>query len=392
MTTKTKIKILFADPSETSGGPRQVGQIILNGLNSEKYDVLLGSPQKNYAINPRIKTKYMPAIHNVQRPKSLKAAYITLKTFPTNVVSLCKFIKSHNIDLIHSNNEICFTTFAAAKLTRTPHVVHVHGLGFSKSIFSQIFAQILNNCSDVIIAVSDSVTEKLEQSGVPSSKIETIYNGIDTDTFSPSTPSLYAHHKFNLPEHCQIITMISALDPRKGHELLIEAANHIKSYTPNVYFLIVGETLPDQIQYKAHLTELIQSYGLEDRVLFTGFQENIRELLNCTSILIQPSLTDAGPLVPLEAMSCGIPVVATNVGGNPEKIINGITGLIVPENDLISLGEAIIKLLNNDEFRQEMGNNARKWVKSKFDSRALIDNIEYVYDTLMNKPKDTNIN
>jgi glycosyltransferase involved in cell wall biosynthesis len=114
--------------------------------------------------------------------------------------------------------------------------------------------------------------------------------------------------------------------------------------------------------------------------------------LNCTSILIQPSLTDAGPLVPLEAMSCGIPVVATNVGGNPEEIINGITGLIVPENDLISLGEAIIKLLNNDEFRQEMGNNARKWVKSKFDSRALIDNIEYVYDTLMNKPKDTNIN
>ena len=376
-------KVLFADPSQVPGGPRQVGITILKNLNKTKYDLIIGSPTADHPMAKSVAFRYSPEIHNIGKPQNIKEFFSTLINLPSNIISLCKFIKKHNIDLIHSNNEICFTTLLAARITKTPHIIHVHGLGFSNSIFKFMFGEIINICCDKIIAVSNAVARKLIEVGVDHKKIIVSYNGIETNLFKPTQKTKYAHIQFGIAKEASIVGMISALDPRKGHELFIRAAQHTIIHNPNIHFLIVGDHSKHQIEYKHHLIEMIDELGLDNHVTFTGYQNNIHKILNSIELLIQPSVTDAGPLVPLESMSCGTPVIATDVGGNPEEIPHGYTGLIIPSDDPLLLSQSIIKLIQDKDLMLKMRHNARKWTKTKFDSRLLTDNIENIYDEIL---------
>ena len=376
-------KILFADPSQIPGGPQQVGITILKNLNKTKYDLIVGSPTEDHPMAKSVSFRYSPEIYNIGKPKNIKEFLGTLINLPVNIISLCKFIKKYNIDLIHSNNEICFTTLLAARITKTPHVIHVHGLGFSNSIFRFIFGAIINICCDKIIAVSNAVARKLIEVGVDQKKIVVSYNGIDTNIFKPTKKTQYAHTQFGIAKESSIVGMISALDPRKGHELFIKAAKYTIRHNLKIHFLIVGDHSQHQIEYKHHLIEMIGEFGLNNHVTFTGYQNNIHKILNSIDLLIQPSVTDAGPLVPLESMSCGTPVIATDVGGNPEEIPHGYTGLIIPPDDPVLLSQSIIKLIQDKDLMLKMRHNARKWAKTKFDSRLLTDNIEAIYDEIL---------
>ncbi len=377
-------KILFADPSKSAGGPQQVGITILKTLNQDKYHLILGSPIAEHPMaTDIIEFRLSPEIYNIGRPKTFKEFFINVLDFPMKVISLSKFIRKHKIDLIHSNNEICFTTSLAAKLTRTKHVIHVHGLGFHNTIFRYILGKFINSSCDKIVAVSDAVAKKLIEIGIEEQKLLIFYNGIDTSTFKPTKKTRYVHTKFGLPKHRRLIAMISALDPRKGHELFINAAQYAIQHNHNIHFLIIGNHSPEQENYKKHLINKVRELGLTDNFCFTGYKDNIPKILNSIDLLIQPSLTDAGPLVPLEAMSCGTPVIATNVGGNPEEILHGHTGIIIPANNPELLGQSIIKLIEDQELINEMRHNGRKWIKSKFDSTLLTDNIESMYDELL---------
>ena len=376
-------KILFADPSESPGGPQQVGNTILRSLNQRKYHVILGSPITTHPLADSIEFRHSPEVYNIGRPRNFKDLISIAINFPLNVISLCKFIKQNDIDLIHSNNEICFTALLAARLTGTVHIVHVHGLGFAKSIFRGLFAQILNGSCDKVIAVSNAVSDKLKYSGVDEHKILTVHNGIDTSLFKPTKKTKYAHRSFDIAKDSYVIGMISALDPRKGHELFIQAANYVQHYRDNIHFLIIGDCPNHQSLYKEELKTLVSKFKLNTQVTFTGYQDNIPKLLNSIDIIIQPSHTDAGPLVPLESMSCGIPVIATDVGGNPEEVVHGYTGLIIPMNNPDFLGQSIINLIDDPDLRVKMRNNGRKWVKTKFDSQLLTGTIESIYDELL---------
>ena len=381
--TTPKPKILFADPSKDSGGPQHVGNTILAGLPYKKYELILGSPLPNHPMSPNVIFRYSPDIYNISRPKNLMEFLSTVINFPLKVFSLCKFIKKNNIDLIHSNNEICFSTLLAARLTGTIHIVHVHGLGFAKSIFSALFAQIINGSCTRVIAVSNAVSEKLKDSGVDEKKIITVYNGINTDVFKPTKKTKYAHRLFGISEDSYIVSMISALDPRKGHELFIQAANYVQQSRVNIHFLIIGDCPDNQSLYEEELRKLITKFKLNTQVTFTGYQDNIPKLLNSIDLIVQPSITDAGPLVPLESMSCGTPVIATNVGGNPEEVVHGYTGLVIPMDNPDFLGQSIINLIDDPNLRLKMRNNGRKWVKTKFDSQLLTGTIESIYDELL---------
>tara|TARA_Y100000814_G_scaffold210583_1_gene156118 strand:- start:891 stop:2069 length:1179 start_codon:yes stop_codon:yes gene_type:complete len=376
-------KVLFADPSEVPGGPQQVGVTILQNLSKTKYHLIIGSPLEDHPLAKSVSFRYSPEIYNIGRPKNIKEFLNVLIRFPLNVISLCKFIKRHNINLIHSNNEICFTSLLAAQITGTPHIIHVHGLGFSNSAFRFIFGKILDLSCDKIIAVSNAVATKLSEVGVENKKVVISYNGVDTNLFKPTKKTKYAHTEFGISKDASIIAMISALDPRKGHTLLIKAAQNVIKHDVDTHFLIVGDHPKNQTKYKNHLIKLVDELGLNDHITFTGYQNDIHKILNSIELLIQPSVTDAGPLVPLESMSCGIPVIATDVGGNPEEILHGHTGLIIPPDDPLVLSQSIVKLLQDKDLMLKMRHNARKWTKTKFDSRLLTDTIENIYDEIL---------
>ena len=200
---------------------------------------------------------------------------------------------------------------------------------------------------------------------------------------SKTKKTKYAHTEFGISKDASIIAMISALDPRKGHTLLIKAAQNVIKHGVDTHFLIVGDHPKNQTKYKNHLIKLVDELGLNDHITFTGYQNDIHKILNSIELLIQPSVTDAGPLVPLESMSCGIPVIATDVGGNPEEILHGHTGLIIPPDDPLVLSQSIVKLLQDKDLMLKMRHNARKWTKTKFDSRLLTDTIENIYDEIL---------
>jgi glycogen synthase len=166
-----------------------------------------------------------------------------------------------------------------------------------------------------------------------------------------------------------LVSSFGAVDPRKGQQILVQAAALVRDHLEGeVLFIVVGdESLAGRrTGYKRRLVELAAKHRLSDMLRFIGHRQDVARLMQASDVVVQPSLLEAGALVPLEAMSCGIPVVATDVGGIPEEVINGVTGLLVPPGEPGALAEAIAGLLRDPLRRNEFGNNGRAWVSDRF--------------------------
>jgi L-malate glycosyltransferase len=167
----------------------------------------------------------------------------------------------------------------------------------------------------------------------------------------------------------------------KGIEHFLEAAGRIAPRLPEARFLVVGdsEPSPGRTSYREHLEALAARLGLAGRVLFLGFRSDVADLLAVSTVSVLPSLSEGLSNVLLESMAAGVPVVATRVGGNPEAVEHGVTGLLVAPADAFALAHAVTLLLEHPHLARCYGEAARRRVHERFSDQRMVHATEDFY-------------
>lgn len=226
-----------------------------------------------------------------------------------------------------------------------------------------------------VICVSQTVADyAIQQIGIPAAKISTIPNGIDPANFLHMPDQAGARRKLRLPLHVPIVAAVGRPRPVKGYSYLIEAWRQISVQFPQAHLVFLGDG-PDRTQ----LAQMVMEYGLDASVLFLGDWDNIPHLLPAFDLFALPSLHEGMSNAALEAMTAGLPVVATAVGGTPEIVIHEQTGVLVPSANVDALAEGLLQLLADPEKAQRMGDAGAMRVRKHFLHTKTVQQTESVY-------------
>ncbi|MBI4458504.1 MAG: glycosyltransferase [Acidobacteria bacterium] len=191
--------------------------------------------------------------------------------------------------------------------------------------------------------------------------------------------------ELRLPPDAPLVAMLSRLNGLKGGEYFVRAAALLAWRFPQARFLIVGDVGCGDSFYKAALERQVIRLGLGGRVLFTGFRLDIPRLLSEVSVSVLPSLSEGLSNVLLESMAAGVPVVASRVGGNPEVVQDGASGLLVPPSDAEALAGAIRTLLEDPELARRYGQAGKERIAQHFTLTRMVRETEEHYLQLLER-------
>jgi glycosyltransferase involved in cell wall biosynthesis len=306
------------------------------------------------------------------------------KHSPFHYFELKKIVKAENIDLIHAhvwNPASCRYVFL---LKGIPIITTEHD-PFKLSRIKNIFKKYSLKKIKKIITVSNNNKQVLE--GLfpdHKNKISVIHNGIDVDWWQSQLLRLaeedYSNIKKNLfyaNKNTLIISTIAELHERKGIKYLIEAMKKITEVFPNVKLVVIGEG-----DERRNLEDLIEKLALQKHVVLMGRQQEVPKLLKSSDIFCLPSKREAFGLVNAEAMITRLPVVASAVGGIPEIVQDGVTGILVPPENSGKLAEALVEVIGDPKKRFEMGVKGFELVLKKFNAKLMAKEYEKMYETI----------
>ena len=233
------------------------------------------------------------------------------------------------------------------------------------------------NMVDRVVAVSKNVGDFcITHIRLPAQKVVVIHNGVEILPLSPYAKE-QARQALGLPQEALVCGAVSRLKPVKGIDDLLIAFAQVRE-KQDAHLVIVGEGSERQ-----RLEELVRKIGCSDRVIWAGYRDDVLQLLPAFDLFIQSSHHEGLPNTVLEAMAASLPVVATGVGGTPELVVNGKTGLLVPPGDPAALAGAISVLLEKPESRGKMGQAGRQRVKMHFSVDEMVRKTEQLYEQLL---------
>jgi len=225
--------------------------------------------------------------------------------------------------------------------------------------------------SNMITTVSESVAKELEEYGLNQDRISVVSNGVDENIFYPNKNGNNKIKKY--------IMYAGRIDREKGLFDLVESANIICNKRKDISFIIAGDGRDIN-----RLKKKIKKIGLQKSFIFLGQieKDQIIKLYQNATLFILPSYREGLPTVLLEAMSCGLPILATDVRGNRDLITNGKNGLLIPPKDPRKIAETILKLLNDKKLMEQLGNNARKTIIKNYTWNAVSNKFLKFYESL----------
>lgn len=298
--------------------------------------------------------------------------------FPFAVWKLVKVFREWKIDIVHVNDYWWApSAYLAARICRIPIVVHLR-----QQIEQVRIKQYWLEKPDYLFPVSKDIENVLLSTAVEPGRVHVTYSGIDVDHFGDTKDEKKFRERYGLNENQPIIGSVANLFPRKGYEYLIEALVEVKKFFPDVCCFIVGE---GPHSYHQKLVRLVEEKQLTENVVFAGFQKNVFEFLNSFDVFVLPSLMEGFGIALLEAMAMSKPIVACKVGGVPEVISDGITGMLVPPKNSQALANALIKIMDDDEARQRLGDAARKVMEDQFTQEVAMKRIQALYRELLHR-------
>ncbi len=291
-------------------------------------------------------------------------------------LSLAGAFRERCIDIVHSYSGVYRDATVGAIIAGVPIRVHTdQGRFYPDSRWTRFNHWFFSHFRDKVIPVSDELGEFLKKEvGIHPKKIKRIYNAVDVADHDVKIDIGEKRRELNIQPGEKVIGVIARLVPVKDHETLLRAFKRVKELCKNVKLLIVGYGPLEE-----SLNRLVKELGEEDSVLFLGKRTDVRELLHIMDIVCLSSRNEGLSLTLTEAMASGKAVVATNVGGNPELVVNGVTGLLVPAAEPDKMAEAIITLLRDDSLRGSMGAEGKKRIEREFNIRNVVTEYERLY-------------
>ena len=284
---------------------------------------------------------------------------------PDLVLRLARLFRKLRADVVHTHDDRPHIYGSpAARLAGIRRVIHTrHGRGLHLNSRQAILVQLAARCTDRFVCVSEDSARAAVAQGVPARLVSTLWNGIDVERFA-----------YRGPDPDGPAVTVARISPEKDLETLLRAAASLAADLPAFRLEVAGDgpCLPN-------LRELVEELGLTRRVTFLGRVNDVAGLLARASVFVLPSLTEGVSLTILEAMARGLPVVATRVGGNPEVVVDGETGLLVPAQSPAALAEAMRRVLAEPIFGRALGLAGRKRVEACFNVRSMVQQYEALY-------------
>lgn len=294
-----------------------------------------------------------------------------------------KLISQIKPDIIHINNLPFLTTLQAARKAKklgVASIIHVHGvigkwnklLDILQYSYLRLFGNQLFKNANLTISLTKSDTLEVQQLGCPFKKIRQIPNGVDTDTFKPAK------------ETKNLLFWGGRFLQQKGLEYLIEALSLVVQKVPSTQLMLSGD---GSSFFKIY--NMVKNLGLEKNVKFLGSVPSVSlpKLVGSCSIYVLPSLKEGMPFALLEAMSCGKPVVGSDISGINDVIINNQNGILVPPKNPQAIAKAVLLLLKDEKLRLKIGENARKTILYSYQWNFIINKVEKVYKEAINYAK-----
>lgn len=287
---------------------------------------------------------------------------------------LAQFVQKQRIEIIHAHvaRDYSVAALAAARAGSVPFVLTRH-MQFPMSRGHRITLRSVSR----VIAVSRAVAESLYAQRVfDRNRIAVIHHGIDTGQFDQK---VLDRTRTDREGRRQRVGTIGQLAPAKGQTDFVEAAAVVAKRMGDVEFIIAGEDKSRDGENRRRLEELCKRFGISERVKFLGRCEDLAQLLSSFDLFVSPSRIESFGLAIVEAMACGVPVVATRTGGAEEIIQDGETGKLVPVGDAKVLANEICALLEDSGERVRLSANARRDVGERFSLARMVDETEQIY-------------
>jgi glycosyltransferase involved in cell wall biosynthesis len=239
---------------------------------------------------------------------------------------------------------------------------------------------------------ADAIRQSLIADGYNPGKITVIRNGIDLSRFARQQDTGKLRQEFGLPSHVPVVALLSRFNELKGIKYFLEAAAIVAGRFPEARFVLVGNratvsggAVEEDVDYRRGLENYAERLGLGRRAIFAGLRLDVPELLSEVTVSVLPSLSEGLSNVLLESMAAAVPVVATEVGGNPEVVEHGVTGLLVPPRDPAALASSICLLLEKPEAARRFGQSGRQRVAKEFSLERMVKDTEELYLRLLSR-------
>jgi glycosyltransferase involved in cell wall biosynthesis len=359
--------------------------LTMRGMKGNRYESVLACAPGGELIDlvqrHGMEVKTFPSlVQPLHPPKDFKA-----------ILDLTGHLMTKPYQVVHTHNSKAgFIGRLSAKLARVPVIVHtVHGFAFHeqeppwrRSLFRNL-ERLASHWCDQMIFISQPLVDWAVKEGIGCTrKMARIYSGIEMDRFHPvsAQEKNRLKAKWGLQESHAVIGMVSKLWEGKGHAFLIRAFKDILKEKPQARLVIVGEGY-----LMESLKALVSQMALSEAVIFTGFLEDVPQIIATFDVAVLPSDFEGMGRVLLEAMAMEKPVVGTRVGGIPDLIEQGVNGYLVSPGNEKELASAVLKLLEDKDLAREMGQAGRNKMTDRFSAESMVRSIEEVYSELLKR-------
>lgn len=373
-----RLLILSDEALTTSGGSQRFLRNLLRRLPATEYRVTLvelraepAEVDRLHLVQPEaLEEKLFLPISAVYAPDGLRA-----------LQRLRRMVKQRGFDIIQSQHESAdvFNALLPRGPRHAARISNRRDTGFLKSARLRTAARVLNHRYDRIVAPSQAILDAVSRTeGARRANMRCIPNGVDTERFAPGDEAtrLAFRQALGLPDDALLVGCVASLTPVKRHADLLDAFAHVLQTVPGAHLLLVGEgPLRDAIVAQAAAPELA------GHVHVLGQRPDVQHVLQAIDLFVLASETEGLSNAILEAQSCGVPVVATDVGGNPE-LVDADCGALAPTADPVRLADVLLSLLCDAGQRTTLGRNARVRILRDYSLESMAHTYEALYREL----------
>jgi glycosyltransferase involved in cell wall biosynthesis len=385
------IKVLFISHSSGMVGAERSLLLLLRHINRERFEPIVALPGcgslKTEINRLGITTYEVKSPWWVRgRENILKRILLLGITIMSEIIALLKLrtiVKRENIDVIYTNTIVNFSGAILSVIVKIPHIWHIREIipdnpDIISVLPNKILFKFISMTSDRIICNSYATAGQLINC-TSNEKTTVIYNAVEPqDTKNlDNFPDIYGAKKTDW-----LIAVIGTLQERKAQDDAIKACNIARKTIPNIKLLLIGD---GNEEYKNYLHEVVNRLDMTNHVLFTGYRNDVPQILPYCKVLLVPSWNEPFGRVVIEAMAAGIPVIGSNAGGVKEIIQDGVTGYLVTPKDPQKIAEKVIYLYHHPELAKSMGNEGKNVLIRRFSPQIYIHSVEKVIQQVMSR-------
>jgi glycosyltransferase involved in cell wall biosynthesis len=401
------IRTLFMQSQAFFGSDSGVHALLMRHFDREQVEVHVArttddsdnpatSTIRRIAEIPHVRvrpTRFGPSLFGATRAQTM-ARLLSAPGVAVNLLALAAYVRRHDIEIIHGTEKPrdAFYGVLLGKLTGARSIVHMH-VGYGAWQSPAVHWALAH--ADGVVGVSRFVADTIERAGVPPERVHSVLNALDVHGWDPGLDGRPKLRALGIPDAAPVVGIAARLYHWKGHHHLVDAMAEVTRAIPEARLVIVGEddprAHPGGGSYRAELEARARRAGLSDRVIFTGFRTDVRDLLAGFDVYAMPTWEEPCAIAFLEAMAMSKAVVAWRSGGTSELVVHGQTGLLVEPHSTPALAEAIIDLLRDPERRRRLGEAGRRRVETVFSPARMCREMTEVYRRTLDSPRGASL-